>query len=192
MSMKYKEIEFKYNANNINFQDFVTFCDKRDYNKKFYASGHDHFYQNIKNQDAFCRHRTGSELFNQLTFKSKTVNNNNYIRTERNIDLSPKMSQPDVEGLCNEFGYKYKFSLFKNCFIYLFDYYTLVYYICYDDNMNETGRFVELEMNEDYPWTSEAEAMSELIATERLCKSLGISPQSRIKKSLFEIYGDKK
>lgn len=185
--MKYKEIEFKYYADDISLTSFSAFCKAREPKKFLHASGYDHFYENETNAGAFCRHRSGPDM-NELTFKRKTSDNNNFVRTERNISLNRTMSQEDIEGLCAEFGYKYNTSIFKNCFIYKYDWYTLVYYICYNKDMNELGRFFEIEMAEDAQWGGEKDAWNELVVMEKLCKPLGVLPQSRIKKSLFELY----
>lgn len=180
------EIEFKYRADDIDLTAFIAFCQEREPVKIVNAAGYDHFYQNIKDLDVFCRHRIGPDM-NQLTFKRKTTDSNNFIRTEHNIDLL-SASREQIASLASEFGYIHNFSLYKNCFIYCYDLYTLVYYIVYDEAMKESGRFVEIEMKEDYPWSSEQEAWEQLLVFEKLCKPLGLSAQSRIKRSLFELY----
>lgn len=181
------EIEFKYNADSISLVRFHEFCAEREPVKYLHASGFDYFYERVKEPGSFCRHRVGPDS-NQLTFKRKLDDKNNYIRTEHNLDLGPAVTVPQVAALCSEFGYDPNFSLFKNCFIYCYDYYTLVYYICSDLDMKELGRFVEIEMREDHDWRNEQEAMDALLAMERFCKPLGITPQARVKRSLFEMF----
>lgn len=188
--MKYKEVEFKYNAENIKLSDFIQFCLKRNPLKIVEASGYDYFYENSKSDNSFCRHRIGPDM-NQLTFKRKTSNINNQIRTEHNIDLVDEVSTDQVKALCEEFNYKYNMSIFKNCFIYVYDYYTLVYYICYDKDMKELGRFLEIEAKEDHAWDTEQSAWDAIAVIEKFSKSLGIAPQGRIKRSLFELYRNK-
>ena len=129
---------------------------------------------------------------NQLTFKRKTIKDNSYIREEHNIDLPLTVSKEKIKALCNINGYTYDFSIFKNCFIYNYDYYTLVYYICYDVQLRELGRFIEIEMKEDYNWTSEEEAYKELVVLEKLCKGFEISSEGRSQLSLFEQFRSKK
>lgn len=185
---EYLEIEFKYNANDIKLTDFIAFCSKREPLRTVDASGYDYFYQNAEDEDAFCRLRVGADM-NQLTFKRKTTGVNNYVRTEHNVDLARTMTKPQMEAFLVEHSYKFNTSIFKNCFVYAYDYYTLVYYICYDTDLKELGRFVELEMKEDYAWASKDDAYASLVALERLCsKELGISPQARVRRSLFEMY----
>lgn len=183
-----QEIEFKYSAADISLTKFSEFCKTRKPLKFILASGYDYFYENLKDPDAFCRHRAGPDA-NQLTFKRKINSANNFVRTEHNLDLLPIMTNAQVEALCAEFGYKFNTTLFKNCFIYNYDFYTLVYYICYDVEMKELGRFVEIEMSEKHAWANEEETYNALLVMEKLCaKELGISAQARIKRSLWEMY----
>lgn len=181
------EIEFKYNADNITLANFLNFCKDRGPSKLIVAAGWDHFYEKSNDDSSFCRHRIGPDA-NQLTFKRKTTDSNNFVRTERNLDLGRTATKEDIDGLCAEFGYKYNTSLYKNCFVHKFEWYTAVFYICYDTNMKELGRFVEIEMDEDHAWSSEQEAWDELVVLEKLFKPLGLSAQSRIKRSLFELF----
>ena len=187
--MKATEIEFKYRADSIKLSDFVKFCEGRDPGptKVVEAAGFDHFYSNTKDADAFCRHRIGPD-FNQLTFKRKTTGANNYVRTEHNVDLKHNMSKDKIEALCGEFGFKYNVSIFKTCFVYFYDWCVLSYYVCYDKDLRELGRFMEIEANEDHDWKTEQEAWDAVVVMERLCKPLGLTTQARVKKSLFELY----
>lgn len=183
---KYLEIETKYRADSLSLTDFVEFCASRNPERVVNASGFDYFYESSKDPGAFCRHRIGLDS-NQLTFKRKLADNNNYIRTEHNLDLRGA-NREQVAALCQEFGYSHNFSLYKNCFVYAYENYTLVFYIVYDEDLHELGRFIEIEMKEDYPWESEEQAWSQLLVFEKLLKPLGISPQARVKRSLFELY----
>lgn len=187
MSSKFKEIEFKYKADSISLTAFTEFCKARQPNKFVMAAGWDYFYSSVNDPDSFCRHRVGGDM-NQLTFKRKTDDSNNFVRTEHNMNMLPGVSEAQVEAFCAEFGYKYNMTIFKNCFIYVYDSYTIVYYVCYDEDMHELGRFLEIEAKEDYPWVSDQEAWDAIAAIERLSKSLGISPQARMKRSLYELF----
>lgn len=181
------EVEFKYRADNVTLQAFEEFCNNRKPDKIVEAAGFDHFYANTKDPDAFCRHRIGPE-FNQLTFKRKTTDANNYVRTEHNLDLKVDTPKEKVTALCKEFGYTYNTSVFKTCFVYFYDWYVLSYYVCYDKDLKELGRFLEIEANEDHAWSTEQEAWDAVVVMEKICKPLGITPQMRIKRSLFELY----
>lgn len=185
--VKHREIEFKYNADNISLTEFQAFCEDREPFRTVVASGYDHFYQNSKDAEAFCRVRRGPDM-NQLTFKRKTSGANNNIRVEHNIDLVREMEKDSLTAFLGEFGYKYEKSIFKNCFVYKYNDHVLVYYICYDVNLKELGRFIEIEADEDFPWESQQAATNTVVALERICKPLGITPQGRMRKSLFEMF----
>lgn len=185
--MKYKEIETKYNASEISLEDFIEFCEAREPNSQVIASGYDHFYDKEGDDTSFCRHRVGPDL-NQLSFKRKTQDTNNFIRTEHNINLNGT-TVDQIEALCKDLGgYTYNFSIFKNCFVYKYDRYTLVYYVCYTKDLKELGRFVEIEMSEDGVWRNEDEAWMALRKIEIQLKTLGVSANARIRRSLFEMF----
>lgn len=188
--MRHSEVEFKYNADDISLARFQEFCDARTPPKKIDASGYDHFYRNAKEPDAFCRMRIGHDMI-QLTFKRKPPGADSVVRTEHNINLTKDVSKEAVQAFLKEFGYVYDTSIFKNCFVYTWPDHTLVYYICYNKDLTELGRFVEIEANEDYNWASDQDAKDAIVALERICKPLGVSPQCRMKKSLFELFKTK-
>lgn len=185
--MTFLEVEFKYPAENISLSTFTNFCERRPSLAVTSASGYDHFYEKQDCIGSFCRLRVGADA-NQLTFKRKTEDGNNFVRTEHNIDLTRETTREQIDALLSEFNYRYNTSLFKNCFIYKYDWYTAVYYVVYDETMKELGRFIELEMSEDYPWSSQEEAYNQLLILEKLFKPLGLIPQVRVKRSLFEMY----
>lgn len=186
--MKYLEIEFKYSAKIISLASFQEFCQARSPLKIKTPSGWDHFYDKPSEPDCFARLRVGSDM-NQLTFKKKTDIKNNFIRVEDNIDLLKSMDRPRIEAFIkNIAGYEYNSSIFKTCFIYKYDVYNFVYYTVYDMEMKEVGRYVEIEMDEKHPWSSEDEAWNHLLVLEKMAKPLGISSKNRIKESLFELH----
>lgn len=180
------EVEFKYNAENISLIEFTKFCESKLPKSFIIASGYDHFYYNNEFPESFQRLRMAPD-FTQLTFKRKTTDKNSFVRDEDNIDLDPKVTRDQVASYLSKQGYEYNTSIFKNAFVYKYEWYTLSYYMVYDIGMKELARFVELEMNEDFAWSSEAQVWNELVILEKLTKSLGIVPQARIKKSLFEL-----
>ena len=184
------EIEFKYNASEISLKKFMSFCEERKPDSYVQASGFDRFYASKASPDSFCRHREELGRFNQLSFKRKTADKNNYVRTEHNITLDLGVSPKQIEDLCKEFGYTYVNTIYKSCFIYKFSNHIFVYYICYDADLKELGRFLEIEMDEDYPWADRDDAMSNLVKLEVDLKPLGVSPQARIKRSLFEMFAN--
>lgn len=189
--MKYKEIEFKYNAENISLTSFIEFCEEEGPLEEFYTAGYDHFYDNEKDPGAFCRHRISSN-FNQLTFKRKMVDTNNFIRTEHNLTLGLETTKDQVAALCSEFGHKHNVSIFKTCWVYKYEKAVLAYYVCYNLEMKETARFFEIEANEDFAWEDEKQAWDYILDWEKGCSDLGVSAQARIKRSLFELFRKQK
>ncbi len=186
--MKFQEIETKYKADNLPLSDFQTFC--KDPSAVILASGFDYFYYNPSDPTSFGRYRKGADI-SQVTVKRKTVANNNYVRGEINVNLKPDTDINTVNALFEYLGYGYTTSLYKNCFIYKYPLYTFVYYICYNEDMKELGRYLEIELDEEHEWPSEEAAWKTLTDLEATLKPLGISPQSRVKRSLFEMYGQR-
>lgn len=185
--MKYKEIETKYSAESMSFVEFENFIQALNPMSTVRASGYDYFYCSPLAPGSFARHRVGPE-FNQLTFKRKTSESNNYIRTEHNLSMDTKVKIDQVAALMKEFGYEFNSSIFKTVFVYNFDKYNFVYYVCYTPDLKELGRFVEVEMSEEYAWASENEAWDHLRSIEASLRPLGITPQHRMRKSLFELF----
>lgn len=186
MKREYIEVEFKYNAQFISLTDFIAFCEASNPIRYIQASGYDHFYSSSKDKMQFGRHRVGPD-YSQLTVKAKTQEDNNYVRQEDNLDFKDDISRAKVESFFSKFGYKHKRSIFKNCFIYKYENYTLVYYLIYTEDLNELGRYIEIEMSEDYPWECAEQAFEALKQVEKQCKNLGVIPQGRIRNSLYEI-----
>lgn len=183
-----REIEVKHRADKIKLADFIAFCEGRGPDKAYVASGFDYFYASKKDTEAFARHRVEPNKFNQLSFKRKLSEKNNYIRVEHNISLGHEVSVKHISDLMGEFGYEYQASIFKHCTIFQYPLYTLVHYIVYDDNLKELDRFIEIEMSEDHKWEDDQEAWDSLVKLEKELEGFGISPQSRIKRSLYEMF----
>lgn len=186
--IKFKEIELKFNAANIPLSSFIEFAQSQNPTRSIYTCGYDHFYGAKSKDGSFIRHRF-NDTFNQLTFKRKTTDKNNFIRTENNIMLNPKVTPGEVEGLCESLGYEFSSEIFKNIYVYDYEQYVLSYYVVYDKDLREQARFMEIEVAEDYAWKTEEEAWQKLTELEAKAKALGVTPQARIKKSLFEQFG---
>lgn len=182
------EMEFKYDASKIPLRKFQLFCSEKAWQSKVTVSGKDTFYSSIKEDDGtFFRLRTTDDS-NELTFKRKTVTENSFIREEHNVPLAPGASDVLVTNFLKSQGYKYDREIYKFNVVYFYEFFVLSYYICYDSNMVELDRFIELEINEKASWSSEADAWNYLLILEKTCKVLGIRSQNRIKESLFEMY----
>lgn len=180
--MQFKEVETKYRVSALKLQAFTDLATSLSPVKFIEAAGYDYYY--VKDTTDFIRYRAGS--LHELTVKKKLADKNNFIRTEINMGVK-EQSLEIIEAFCASLGYKFNFSIFKTCFIYYYEHFDLVYYVVYDNNMKELDRFVEIEMLETYEWESPEAAWAKLLEIEQLMKPLGITPQSRIKKSLFEM-----
>lgn len=179
------EIEFKYRADDIFLDSFIEHCSDKKPVDKLTASGWDHFYSGTK-LEGFARHRIGPD-FNQLTYKRKTTDKNNYIREEDNLGLLKNVETHQVASFLGKFGYAHEKSIFKNCFIFTYPTYTMVYYVIYSKALKEIGRFIEIEMAEDHVWESEEQAWAAMLEVEKEYKGMGLTPQGRMKKSLYEL-----
>lgn len=189
--MKHLEVEFKYSAEHVPLVKFHEFCKSREPKNSLTVSGEDCFYDNKHSTDSFYRYRTGDDGV-QLTFKKKTSKDNSFVRIEHNIDLGWKVNKESVEAYITDLGYSYAGRLFKTAFIYNYEDYCAVYYVCFNQDMREIGRFIELEINENYPWENQQEAQSKLLILEKLFKSLGLDPKNRLLLSLYEMFKDVK
>lgn len=188
--MSLKEIELKYNAASISPETFKSFCEDKKLAPLLLVSGYDHFYSSEAKENEFFRYRV-REGESELTFKRKLTQEDNIIRVEYNLKLiNPERST--IESFCKDMGFMYDTSIFKTALIYEFPTFTLSYYICYDMNMVEWGRFIEIELSERFTWPTDAVAKEALELIEKKCQPMGISPLSRIKESLFEMCRSKK
>jgi adenylate cyclase class IV len=189
MSTHRKEIEYKYDATEVPLDIFKLACASLHPVGSSESSGYDHFYSN--GTDSFCRHRQGSDV-NQLTFKKK-LNKLNVVRTEHNVDLAHSTAKDTVRDLCEALGYKYKGTIFKNNFVFIYEKFVLSYYLVYNKDMTELGRFLEIEATENWPWKEEKEALEMLDSVaEKLsyCIDYDLGFSQRIRKSLFEMFSD--
>jgi hypothetical protein len=185
--VKFTEVETKYHADNMHLKDFKKFAKSLNPIKYIEASGFDYYFTKNK---SFTRYRAGD--LHELTKKRQTDKANNYIRTEINMRIVPEDTEEKtlekVTAFVAEDGYKFNFSIFKSCFIYFYPSFDLVYYIIFDSNMKEQGRFFEIEMLEDYPWESLEQVWEDLLKIEKQLAPLGIKPSNRINKSLFQMF----
>lgn len=179
-----KELEYKYRADNVSLDTFQAFCQAQSPIGVVTASGYDYFYADPRREGDFLRHRIGPE-FNQLTLKRK-LSDNNILRDEYNIMLAQGTQVSQIDAMAKSFGFEFNRRIFKNVFVYQFEKYNICFYSCYDDNLKELGRFVEIEMAEDYPWETEGQARQLLQILEDKAGSLGLTYKNRMKKSLFE------
>lgn len=181
--MNFKELETKYSADNIGMDDFTNLVNPLN-PKWVMVSSYDDYFTNAS--DEFIRYRYHDSM-GELTIKRKTTDANNLNRVEVNVPTDGK-SGAAIDAFVNLLGYKKNFSIFKTCKIAFLEKAVLVYYVVYDENLNEKKRFIEVEAKEDYNWSSEEEAWATVVEYENMLAPLGISAKNRLKKSLFEIF----
>lgn len=182
---EYSELEFKYKADGIGFSTFIDLMESLSYKNYADASSWDHYYTNKTNVDEFIRYRVSDKP--ELTIKRKTNQNNNWNRVEVDLPLASN-NKKTVDTFVNLLGYEHSKSIYKSCFIYWLEYINFVYYIVYDSNMTEKGRFIEIEFNKGKLPEHLDKVSDQLKYGQEVLVKLGLSPQNRLKKSLFEIF----
>lgn len=181
--MTVREIEFKYDAKGIPLDHFKEVCIAQDPNEYIISGGDDHFYSCESDNTAFLRHRIGGE-YNEITLKHKK---SDYVRTEDTLYLSDQSNSFNVRAFMYRFGFNYTNTINKTTHTYIFDRYSICYYVCRNKDLKEMGRYVEIEVNDD-PNMSEDALFLELLALERVYGVIGLSPEKRIIQSLFELF----
>jgi len=180
-----KEYEFKFNANDIKLSDFHKVAKTLNPLRHLEVSSWDTYY--INKESNFIRYRNSKEK-PELTIKRKTTESNNQDRIEINLPLRPS-DESLVESFVALEGYKQNFKIFKYCFIYYYQNVDIVYYIVYDPELKEQARYLEIEFLEDKVNNFTTEQVFGILKEyEQKLSSLGITPQGRMKKSLFELY----
>jgi adenylate cyclase class IV len=185
----YHEVEIKFNADGIDIFAFKDLAKALNPKSFIYVESVDVYY--AKSETEFLRHRLPAqnkveeEARSELTFKKKTIDQNNWSRVEVNLRVDgndPKL----VEAFCAGLGYTRNFSIEKCCQIYFYETVDIVMYSVKDEK-NEYSHFLEIEGLEDIGMTPE-QSWAEVVKYEKLLAPLGITPQKRKKLSLWEIY----
>lgn len=184
---KFLEIETKYEADSIDRMSFKTLIKSMNPDSFIYCEGTDIYY--VKDRDDFLRYRMPVEHLqdkrSELTFKKKSNDKNNNIRTEVNLRID--LNSPEtVDAFCEGLGYKRNFSVCKFCDIYFFNDANIVYYTVFDDNGKEAS-FLEIEASEEIGLSTE-DAWGVVQKYEKLLSPLGITAQKRKRLSLFEMF----
>ena len=140
--------------------------------------------------EAFLRHRfTSSDLSKrqEITFKRKIKDHNNIYRVENNVRCDGNTVE-GVADFCNNLGFKRNFKISKYVHIYKFEDATLPFYTVIDEN-GKHDHFIEIEVDEAKLSTmTEDQAWEVIQKYEKILAPLGIIPQKRLRKSLFEMY----
>lgn len=207
-SLEYIEFETKYRIDDSFLIQFKQIVDLYKEDKKFvYVEGPDLYFtypdwwfKNNPQWDpsgTFVRYRRPSYGLDdgkrQVTWKYKQKDaKNNIKRKELNFDLMEKTSDNTVVEQLDSSGVKFNFSIVKNCHIYNFEDATIVFYTVYDTTYGKpkkTDSFVEIEVSEEkVAHMTEEEAWNIISKYEKMLEPIGINPQKRLRKSLFEMY----
>lgn len=186
----FEELEYKYRADNVSLSDFKALMATLPIIRRKEAASWDIYYVQENDFESFQRFRLDKEN-PELTKKVKTKDGNNWVRVESDLPLdASKITEEKVSFHVGLDGYRENFRIYKYCDIYFEQHVNYVYYVVYDGNMKETGRFIEVEVNKDAvaDLNQVGGALNYLNVVEKYLEALGISPQNRLKKSLFEIY----
>lgn len=185
--MRWLEVETKYRASDITLTDFIAAAKAMSPVSEKHVSSFDHYYTRSAAEEIFIRHRTGDRP--ELTMKEKRVDTNNFVRVECNLPLdASRVTKPIVDQFCSMLGFTPNFSVSKQCVIFFWPTFDIVYYVVYDEDFKEKDRFIEIEMSETHAWENDEAAWSELTRVEKALSGLGISPARRIRRSLFEMF----
>lgn len=178
------ELEFKYDASDIKLSKFQEFARSLNPTKTVEGTGWDYYYSGEGMPFEFMRLRKGGIC--ELTIKIKSNDKNNNNRFELDLPLALEVPNWLVEKFVGLFGFKENFRVFKYFDIYWTEKVDIVYYTIYNKDMVEVGRRVEIEARKDYKFQSEEEAVTEVKAMEQRMSEIGITPQKRMKKSMWE------
>lgn len=187
--MSFSEHEFKYKADGIKLSDFVKLMETLPVKSFIEVSSPDVYY--TKGESEFLRFRNDTKK-PELTKKVKIKETNNWVRVEVDLPLDPKrLDEKVVKRFAQLFSYEQNFKIHKICYIYFLENVNYVYYAVLDEELKEAGRFIEVEVNKDR--VSDLTALEggvEGILTQAadVLKALGLTPQNRMKKSLFELF----
>jgi len=182
------ELEYKYRADNIKLGDFLELMTALPKFRLVVAASWDVYYMQAGNDASFQRYRMDRDR-PELTKKVKVSDANNWRRVESDLPLDPaRITEEKVSFHVGLDGYKRNFKIFKHCSIFFTEDLNYVYYIVFDENMKECGRFIEVEVNKDRVKHLGTGAMEALRQGEQYLEKLGITAQNRLKKSLFELY----
>ena len=192
----YTEFETKYRTEITVLGHFKRIVEALPDHSFIYVQGPDNYY--TKPGSPFKRLRVGQypmpngEIFMQLTSKLKPDGaRTNVQRREPNWTLTGNDLEEIKDGLDLD-GYKFSFAIWKGCHIYEFKDATLVFYTVIEEGQTSEAHFIEIEVDEKTIHNlTEADAWNVISKYEKILAPVGISPQKRLLKSLFDMYHKK-
>lgn len=188
------ELELKYDASEVKLSEFNKFSWAEKPEKYIEAHSWDIYFSVDKDATnafpfEFMRLRLGSKP--ELTIKIKKTDKNNNSRTEIDVPLDPNISNNELNKIiseyCKQFNFVENFRIFKYCSIFFYKEIDTVYYVTFNEEMKEIGRYLEAERRKDVPCESEDAAWELLREWEQKFSVFGITSRNRMKKSQWEI-----
>ena len=164
------------------------------YKEFIYIDSDDIYYvKDVSSEDVeydFIRYRFSDSKKDkraELTTKKKLKDTNNIKRIEYNVRVDNN-SKETVDGFVTGLGYNINFRIMKFVSIYKFKDATLPFYTVVDDSGNRQS-FCEIEVDEELLHKIDEEEAWEIVKKyEKILEPLGVSPQKRLRKSLYEMY----
>jgi adenylate cyclase class IV len=175
------EIEKKYNANNVTFEDFNQFCDSHlKSSERHEITSADYYFTNNNPNIEFIRYREGSNdegAVPDITIKN--FNNSQLNRFELTIPLKVHVDDTqNVLQFMSLIGLKFEFRVNKQCTIFYCDDFTIVMY-AFQVNQKEF-KIIEVELHRaDFNLITELELL--------LSNLPGFDYNQTIKQSKFQI-----
>lgn len=186
-SIHIQELEYKFRADKISLSQFTEVMNKIGFIKKLETSSWDVYFTKPSDPALFQRLRL-SESSPELTKKRKIADDNNWERVEVDLPLDPsRVKEALVEKFVSLDGYEKNFKIYKSCFIYWQEKVNFVYYVVYDAEMQEQGRFIEVEINKEIAHEI-ADPFALLNENVKHFEAIGLNPKTKLKRSLFELY----
>lgn len=188
---KHTELEVKYKMENGDMFSFKRFVESEFAVERFeYVTGPDYYFVKPESGEAI-RYRVPSyqKEKGELTIKQKKTAENNINRIEVNIPLK-NPSIEDVTKFVGLLGYELNFAIIKDCVVFELSDCVMAYYSVAEIGGSKPPlHFIEVEIKEEVVDSlSEDEAWGVLRYYESKLSAIGISPQRRVKKSLYEIF----
>lgn len=199
-NMDFNEIEYKYptkidaskflDAMNNAFHDSLNNLD--DYEYVEVASDDDYYECSPGAAAEFIRYRKSKNP--ELTVKVKKEKANNFHRTELDLILdSVENNDQKITKWFELIGLKKNFTIYKECWIFSFKTFTVVFYNVTRKRDNLKGAFIEIEANKKHKFSSINQAKTIVSLVE---KKLGeyledVNEHNRSKFSLWEMYRER-
>lgn len=182
------ELELKYRADDVSLSEFCSLMDSMQPERKLEVASWDVYYAGNKFglPFQFIRHRKGDTP--ELTIKIRNSDKNNQDRFELDLKLEKSLPEKIVSKFIKLIGFEENFRIYKDCTIYWLPKVDLVYYIVYDKNKKEKARFIEIEARKDVHFDTQEDAWALVKEIESKLAPLGIAPQSRLKRSLWDMF----